>query len=136
MNKLDEQITLYAKNYYEKTDTLSDLRTIISYVNETPDVCLTNEQILSHTISVVFRVLKKCKTFNDIIVQNIIMRSTPSMSKSLNKEYNFYMSFCDSLLFELKSQPCYDDNNKKILEMGNLDPAIMPIAQDNGGYIL
>ena len=122
----DRHFWLYAKGWYQETDTLSDLRKIQSkysgiYVENISDI-----QVFDHLAKIAGRILlRKDEYAFAEFLSSILPHNYWKVSRG--NAWNVQLAIIEDCLFIIRIEACHNREDNLDFDLGLPDPAILPL---------
>jgi len=128
--KTFRHVIFYAKDHYEKKDTIQDLRRILSQRNGIYEEDISASLIMEALVRIVYPFIKNSEYQFIDFMTSISPNSPENMwrCKSLNFEYSFEHAVIKKCLSILRFTQVINNEGEQIIDLGRHDPEILPIS--------
>jgi|AntAceMinimDraft_18_1070375.scaffolds.fasta_scaffold161098_2 hypothetical protein len=128
MKNADSHIFLYAKHHYKATDTIEDLKKIISVRSMIPVEYINKENILSVLSTIAYPYINKEWGFQNFM-EDILPQNAWKTGGSIEREKNqdFELNIIRKLLSVISLITVNGENGNILIELDEPDSSILPL---------
>ena len=126
-------VYLYAKHHYKRTDTITDLKIILSKRSLIDIEFISGEDIIGCLTEITWKEINRCGNptyeFNDFVMR-ILPQNRWKVNNRDKELEDLNVAIINSCLSVLSQSLVKDDNGNVLLELGEPDSSILPLVKE------
>lgn len=133
MDQADRHVYLYAKNHYQHTDVIEDMKQIFSVRNGISPEYIRTGDMARMLLSMAYPHIETKHQFMEFVLDLHPDEYWKCWLES-SKQHDFFEAVVGKCLSILAMTTVFDTESRKvIIELGKADPDILPLRREKGG---